>query len=93
MKFKVKSHAIERVRNIQGKVISCRYEYYIMKRRWYRRPLYLRLLPGWQQALENNKPCNIQLSTVWHDATTFTDKAMADTVAYFIQHRPDDYIQ
>ena len=92
MWFQVKRRETNRVRNINGKVISKRHEYYIVVWRLFKRREYLRLLPGWMEQLDAGKPCNVELTRARYNATVFPEKAMADTVAYFLKHQPDNYI-
>lgn len=92
MWFQVKRRETNRVRNVKGKVISRRYVYYIVVRRLFRRREFLRLLPGWREKLEAEQPCSVELTRARYNATEFPEKAMAETVAYFLKHQPDNYI-
>ena len=91
MRFKVRRREINRVYNVKGKLIASDYEYYIVVKRLFKRKRYLRLLPGWKDKLDAGDPCNVEITGARYNATTFKEKALADTVAYFIKHQPDNY--
>ena len=55
----------------------------------FKRRRYLRLLPGWREKLEKEQPCNVELASKMYNATTFAEKAEAETVVYFIKSSPD----
>ena len=89
MWFRIRRRETNRQRNIKGKVISRRHEYYIEVWRLFHRRRYLRLLPGWREKLEKEQPCNVELTGRQYNATTFAEKADAKTVVYFIKSSPD----
>ena len=99
MRVKLIRYEIERKRNVFGKVISCRYEYIIMVKRLFKRPTYLRLLPGWEAALKDGKPVGAELTRARYNATTFRennngqrDLGSANLVIAALKENPDKFI-
>lgn len=96
-------HKIERgsKRNVNGKVVSRRYYYIIVAHRWFRKPLYLRLLPGWFDAYFKGEPCKLELTSHKGYATEFREdketsgylrKSIALELIESIKENPDNFI-
>ena len=88
-----------RVFNVFGRKISHSYEYFIVLKPWFKRRRYVKLLPGWFEALNNDEPCKVELERHSCNATVFRDtkmcyrnKAMADTVAALMKSNQDKFI-
>ena len=101
MKIKLQRYTIEQTHNIQGRVVGSRYGYAIaLRRHWWSRKKYLRLIQDWQTALDDEeKPCLVELQDNIKDATRFNDnsndmhsKAAAETIVAMIKSRPDKFI-
>jgi hypothetical protein len=101
--MRLRLHKIERGsrRNVKGKVVSRRYCYIIVAHRWFRKPLYLRLLPNWFDAYMKGEPCNVELTRYKGQATEFRDDK--ETISYLkksralellkaIKKNPDNFI-
>ena len=96
-------HKIERgsKRNVNGKVVSRRYCYIIIAHRWFRKPRYLRLLPGWFDAYFKGEPCKVELTRYEGTATEFREdketsgylrKSIALELIEAIKENPDNFI-
>jgi len=96
-------HRIERgfKRNVIGKVVSRRYCYIIVAYRWFRKPLYLRLIHNWFDAYFKGEPCKVELTSHKGQATEFRDdedtcgymrKSIALELIEAIKENPDNFI-
>lgn len=99
MRFKVVRTSRIVKRNIHGRVISRRHEYVIVGLRWFRKPMYLHLLPGWLTKLHNGEQMGIELTRTLYRATTFNDTPMspnnvkwAHEVVEAIKLNPDNFV-
>ena len=100
MRFVIETNEIEKKRNINGKVLSSKKEYIIVAKRWLRRPLYLRLLPGWEHQLNKGSVVSIELLKTRYMATRFCDDTMtthtkewAERVIKEINNNPDNFVR
>ena len=86
--------------SITGKVIERRYEYVIELWRWFRRPVYLRLLGGWWDDYEHGRHIPAQVTYSARNATAFKDSAlskygkvdMAREIINLIRRNPDRFV-
>lgn len=96
-------HRIERGsrRNVKGKVVNRRYCYLIAVNRLFRRPLYLRLTPGWFDDYLKGEPCTVELTRYKGYATEFREdketssylrKSTALELIEAIKKNPDNFI-
>ena len=96
-------HKIERdsLRNINGRLISRRYGYIIVRRRLFRKPMYLRLLPGWYSCYSKGEPCKVEFTSCKSHATEFREdgetigclrKSTALKIIKAIKNNPDNFI-
>jgi hypothetical protein len=95
MRFKVKRYEHNRVRNVHGKVISRTYSYIIVVRRWFKKPMYLRLLPGWYDLFTEGGVCKVELTSNISNATDFRDDdglRKAEKVIRKIKEEPDKFV-
>lgn len=103
MIVKLEQHIIEVTKNVTGKVINYRYEYLIsIKRHWWKiwkKPRYLRLIPGWQNVIFTDSIVKVQLVSRTY-ATSFTEncndtyncKATAEYIVELLRECPDRFI-
>ena len=92
---------IDAKRNVKGMVVSRRHCYIIVANRWFRKPLYLRMLPGWFDAFLKGEPCKVEFTRYkWH-ATEFREdmetcsylrKSTALELIEAIKKNPDNFI-
>ena len=90
----------DRTENIRGRIIERRYEYVIELWRWFRRPVYLRLLGGWWDDYEHDRHIPAQLTYSARNATAFKDSAlskygkvdMAKEIINLIKRNPDRFV-
>lgn len=95
MWFKVKRYEHNRVRNVNGKVISRTYSYIIVAKRWFKKPRYLRLLPGWYDLFTEGGICKVELTGNISTATDFRDddgRRKAEEVIRKIKEEPDRFV-
>lgn len=97
----LKRFTIATTRNIKGRVVVRRYGYVIaLKRHWWNKPRYLRLIHDWPEALNNGNDCKIELKESFMDATTFKEGGAMDycnvtaakTIIGMIKEQPDKFI-
>lgn len=90
-----------RVRNVHGKVISCKHSYVIMVYRLFKKPRYLHMLPGWVEKLSNGEICTVELTKAKYKATEFHEvgevtngmtKPLAEKLIAAIKQNPDNFI-
>ena len=90
----------DRTENIRGKVIERRYKYVIELWRWFRRPVYLRLIGDWVHALNDDEaPIRVELTYSTLIATAFREVTMdycsverAKEIINLIKHSPDRFV-
>lgn len=90
----------DRTESITGKVIERRYKYVIELWRWFRRPVYLRMIGDWEDALnDDDKPIHVELIYSTLTATAFREVAMdycnierAKEIIKLIRRNPDRFV-
>ena len=94
MRVGIRRYTIETTRNVSGSVIKRRYGYVIViKRRWWCRVMYLRLLQDWQRLTkEPNAVFDIELVKAVRDATSFNDDEKAKAIIELLKTDPDRFI-
>lgn len=89
----------DRTENIRGKVIERRYEYVIELWRWFRRPVYLRMIGDWVNAMNDDTTIHVELTYSTLTATAFREVAMdycnierAKEIIKLIKRNPDRFV-
>lgn len=89
----------DRTENIRGKVIERRYKYVIELWRWFRRPVYLRMIGDWVHALNGDAPIHVELTYSTLTATAFREVTCdycsverAKEIIKLIKREPDRFI-
>ena len=92
----------DRKYNIRGKVIDRKYKYVIELLRWFKRPVYLRIIGGnWTSSnfLECDLPIHVELTYSTLTATAFREVAMdycnierAKEIIKLIKRNPDRFV-
>ena len=90
----------DRTENIRGKVIERRYKYVIELWRWFRRPVYLRMIGDWVYDMNTvDKPIHVELTYSTLTATAFREVTMdycnierAKEIIKLIKHNPDRFV-
>lgn len=101
--MRIQLHRFEynRVRNVNGKVMSSSHGYVIVVRRWFKKKRYLRLLPGWFESFQKGETCKVELTRRRGQATEFRDgtntanylqKSVADKLVAAIKKDPDKFM-
>lgn len=87
MRFYVEKIKTRGVRNINGKEIECKYRYVIVAKRWFRKRLYLRLLP----VCDSPMFMNVQFTYWVNQATSYDNEKEAQCVIADIDKNPNNY--
>ncbi len=90
----------DRKESINGKVIERRYKYVIEVWRWFRRPMYLRMIGDWVHAFNDDEaPIRVELTYSTLTATAFREVACdycnikrAKEIINLIKHNPDRFV-
>ena len=90
----------DRTENIRGKVIERKYKYVIELWRWLKKPVYLRMIGDWVNALNDDaEPIHVELTYSTLTATAFRDVTMdycsverAKEIINLIRHNPDRFV-
>ena len=90
----------DRTENIRGKVIERRYKYVIELLRWFKRPVYLRMIGDWVHALNDDAvPIHVELTYSTLTATAFREVTCdycsverAKEIIKLIKREPDRFI-
>ena len=90
----------DRTENIRGKVIERRYKYVIELWRWFSRPVYLRMIGDWVNALnDDDAPIRVELTYSTLTATAFREVTCdycnierAKEIIKLIKRNPDRFV-
>lgn len=101
MRVRVKRFMLSCERNVKGKKLNERYAYVIEIKRWFKKKRYLRLLPGWVNALlKEDEKVKIELTRMRGQATTFyegeqvnhNDWSTAMLIVSLIKKKPNKFV-
>ena len=90
----------DRTENIRGRIIERRYKYVIELWRWFKRPVYLRMIGDWVYAMnDDDTPIHVELTYSTLTATAFREVAMdycsvekAKEIIKLIKRNPDRFV-
>lgn len=90
----------DRTENIRGRIIERRYKYVIELWRWFKRPVYLRMIGDWVHALnDDDKPIHVELTYSTLTATAFREVTCdycsverAREIIKLIKREPDKFV-
>lgn len=90
----------DRTENIRGKVIERRYKYVIELLRWFKRPVYLRMIGDWVHTMNDDAaPIYVELTYSTLSATAFREVTCdycsverAKEIIKLIRRNPDRFV-
>lgn len=97
MWIRLEKYVANYTRTINRKKIEKSYGYTIVIYRIFRKKRYVRFLPGWLEALNNDEQVSVQLTRHIGEATHFRDsstqnKALAETIICYMRKEPHRFI-